>query len=70
MKKDNKFYMTIVWIICLFISIDVGNHALQFFENIGLNVWLARAIGLFVCVFMGMLFYYLWIKKISEKTTK
>ena len=67
MKKDKKLYMTIVWLICLFISIDVGNHALQFFVNFGLNVWGARAVGAIACVLMGTIFYYLWIKKVSEK---
>lgn len=70
MKKDNKLYMTIVWLICLFVSIDIGNHALQFFENIGLNVWGARAIGTITCVLMGTIFYHLWIKRVSEKTIK
>ena len=70
MKKDNKLYITIVWLICLFISIDVGNHVLQFFENIGLNVWGARTIGVVACVLMGPIFDHLWIKRISEKTIK
>ena len=50
MEKKNKTYITIVWLICLFISIDVGNHALSFFTNIGLNVWFARIIGAIACI--------------------
>ena len=52
MEKKNKTYITIVWIICLFISIDIGNHALNFFTNIGLNVWIARIIGAIACILM------------------
>lgn len=70
MKKDKKLYMTIVWLICLFVSIDVGNHTLHFFENIGLNVWGARAVGAVACGLMGTILYNLWIKKVSEKNTK
>ena len=67
MEKKNKTYMTIVWIICLFISIDIGNHVLNFFTNIGLNVWIARIIGAIACILMETIFYYLWIKKASER---
>ena len=67
MKKKNKTYITIVWLICLFISIDIGNHALHFLTNIGLNVWIARVVGIIVCLLIGTLFYHLWIKKVSEK---
>ena len=67
MEKKNKTYMTIVWIICLFISIDIGNHVLNFFTNIGLNAWIARIIGAIACILMETIFYYLWIKKVSER---
>ena len=67
MEKKNKTYMTIVWIICLFISIDIENHVLNFFTNIGLNVWIARIIGAIACILMETIFYYLWIKKVSER---
>ncbi|MFR2788066.1 MAG: hypothetical protein ACLTBX_04685 [Clostridia bacterium] len=67
MEKKNKTYMTIVWIICLFISIDIGNHVLNFFTNIGLNVWIARIMGAIACILMETIFYYLWIKKVSER---
>lgn len=67
MEKKNKTYMTIVWIICLFISIDIGNHVLNFFTNIGLNVWIARIMGAIACILMETIFYYLWIKKVTER---
>lgn len=67
MEKKNKTYMTIVWIICLFISIDIGNHVLNFFTNIGLNVWIARIMGAIDCILMETIFYYLWIKKVTER---
>lgn len=67
MEKKNKTYMTIVWIICLFISIDIGNHVLNFFTNIGLNVWIARIMGAIACILLETIFYYLWIKKVTER---
>ena len=66
MEKKNKTYITIVWLICLFISIDVGNHALSFFTNIGLNVWFARIIGAIASILMGTTFYQLCIRKLIE----
>lgn len=67
MEKRSKTYITIVWLTCLFISIDIGNHTLNFFTNIGLNVWFARIIGAVVCTLMGTILYHIWIKKVSEK---
>lgn len=67
MKKKNKIYITVVWLISLLISIDIGTHILHFFENIGWNVWIARLIGCGACIVIGMLFYYLWIKRVKEK---
>lgn len=67
MEKKNKIYITVVWLISLLISIDMGNHILHFSENIGLNVWIARLIGCIVCILVGILFYYLWIKKVIEE---
>ena len=70
MKKNNNLYMAIVWLICLFISIDIGNHTLQFFKKIGSNVWIARSVGAIACVLMGTILNHLWIKRESEKKTK
>lgn len=67
MEKKNKIYITIVWLISLLISIGLGTHALHFLENIGLNIWIARFIGCGVCAGVGILFYYLWIKKVLSK---
>lgn len=67
MKMKNNTYLTVVWLISLFVSIDVGNHTLHFLENVGLNVWGARVVGLIVCILVGIIFYNLWIKKVSKK---
>lgn len=67
MKMKNNTYLTAVWLISLFVSIDVGNHALHFLENVGLNVWGARVAGVIVCILVGIIFYNLWIKKVNEK---
>lgn len=67
MEKKSKVYVTIVWLISFLISIGLGTHTLHFLENVGLNIWIARFIGCAVCTGVGILFYYLWIKKVLRK---
>ncbi len=69
MNKNRLNYITVKWIISLICSVWIGTFAMNILNNIGVNVWIARIAGAIVCVIIGLLFYYLWIKKI-EKSAK
>jgi len=66
MKQNKSNYITVKWIISLILSVGVGTFMMNILENIELNVWIARSIGALVTAIVGLLFYYLWIKK-TEK---
>lgn len=50
-------------IILIVVSVGVGSFISNILEKTEINVWLARGIGALVAVIIGLLLYYLLIKK-------
>ena len=62
MKKSSV--ITLKTIIALLISIDIANYFLiNILENLPINIWIARGIGLVICIIVGLILYAIWIKK-------
>lgn len=67
MNQNKSNYITIKWIILLIISVGIGTFFMNVLYNTELNVWIARSIGCLVTVIVGLIFYYLWIKKTPKQ---
>lgn len=62
MKKSN--IITLKMVIALLISIGVANYFLiNVLENLSINIWVARSIGLIICGIVEIILYQVWIKK-------
>ena len=62
MKKSS--IITLKTIIALLISIGIANYFLiNILENLPINIWIARGIGLVICIIIGLILCAIWIKK-------
>lgn len=67
MKQENSNNNTVKWIILIVVSIGIGSFMDDILENIGINVWLARAIGALVTVIGALILYNLLIKNTKKQ---
>ena len=62
MKKSS--IITLKILIALLISIGIANDFLvNILENLPINIWVARAISLVVCIIIELILYMIWVKK-------
>ena len=62
MKKSS--IITLKTIIALLICIGIANFMLvNVLENLPINIWVARSIGIVICVIIGIILYTFWVKK-------
>ena len=55
------------YIISIIISVFIGTFMMNILENINLNVWIRRGIGIICAIIIELFLYYLWIKKAEIK---
>lgn len=65
-KKSND---TVTQLIILFIAVGVGTFICNILERTDLNVWIARGIGAFVTVIVGISCGFI-IRKLKTKKEK
>lgn len=61
--NKNKNYVTLKWFISIILSVGIGTFIMNILGIMQINVWITRFIGMLVTVMIGLLFYYLWIRK-------
>lgn len=54
---------TLKWIVSIIILVGIGTFIMNILENIEINVWIARIVGVIIAVIVELIFNNLWFKK-------
>lgn len=59
--KKTKLSSNVKFFISIIVAVSIGNFFTDILYQMDINVWIARAVGCSICVFIGFLFIRLWL---------
>ncbi len=68
MKKAISLTHMLKWAILIFVPVGIGTFVdVNVLEKLNINVWLARGIGCFITVVIGLILYHYFFGRKASK---